>query len=262
MVDKINNKFLYDFFKSHYSDQEELLKEDQIFSIIVDEYSKEFKNGNHIEFCYNLKKLIEAKFLNKYGFERTTNGFEHRSNFRFDPETQNITFDRNKIMMFRDEYRSDRSQISDEFLRNHAEELETYMKAYNAIDNYYYRYEKVINSHLQTDYDNNTEEKIHEKISNRRQYLLIFGEVFNDLLIKWLNLINNPENNLEELLDEFNRDVNNAEYYFENTLAKDLRKYYGDDFSFRSCLLKELDNYSTLNRTRVFKENIDNKKIK
>ena len=61
------------------------------------------------------KEQIEYNIKSSYGWERTSNGFEYRNNFRFDESGKEILFDRYFVTKSKDKFESDGSEISYDF---------------------------------------------------------------------------------------------------------------------------------------------------
>ena len=122
--------YIVDYFRSKELDKREMSKQDRIYKVLsgkcfdgkLDEY---FPNFN---FSIGRKEQIEYNIKSSYGWERTSNGFEYRNNFRFDESGKEILFDRYFVTKSKDKFESDGSEISDNFLKNHSRILKSLMK--------------------------------------------------------------------------------------------------------------------------------------
>ena len=125
-----------EYFKDKELDKREIIKQDIMYKTIA----KKFVEGKlddclpNFDFSILKKEQIENSICALYGWERTSKGFEYRNNFHFDESGKDILFDRYFITKSNDQLKSDGSKISDNFLKEHSDILESVMKIYHVYE--------------------------------------------------------------------------------------------------------------------------------
>ena len=242
--------YIGDYFRSKELDKREMSKQDRIYKVLsgkclygkLDEY---FPNFN---FSIGRKEQIEYNIKSSYGWERTSNGFEYRNNFHLAENGKDIVFDRYFITKSDDEFESDESKISDNFLKDHSRILKSLMKIYQVYDVLSQKFESDIKQELDViekrwkllGGNYRIEESVLSKLRHTNTYFFIYGELGKRLLIKWLNELSDTQKSMDELLEKFINDINDANAYFNEHLDEKYLKNY----KFEYVLLNELKHYS------------------
>lgn len=239
-----------DYFRSKELDKREMSKQDRIYKVLagncldgkLDEY---FPNFN---FSIGRKEQIEYNIKSSYGWERTSNGFEYRNNFRFDESGKEILFDRYFVTKSKDKFESDGSEISYDFLKKNSRILKSLIKIYQIYDILSQQFESDIKQELDVmekrwklhGENYRIDENVLAKLSHTNRYFIIYGELGKRILIKWLNELSDPQKSMDELLEKFINDINDANAYFNEHLDEEYLKNY----KFEYVLLNELMQYS------------------
>ncbi len=240
-----------DYFKNKAIDQRELTKQDLIFRTIeknyIDEnYENLFPESNN---SIIKKEIIEDYIESTYGWRRTSTGFEYHNNFHLDETGKDILFDIYQITKQGDKYISDGSKISDDFIKNNSDILNTLININNQVNDLYTnKYLSDIQNQLVylEQYWNfhkgslSVDQKVFEHVRHTDLYFKIYGELGKKVLIKWLNELSDTNKNMEELLEQFISDTKEANIYLNDSV----KEKYLKNYKFEYVLLIELMNYS------------------
>ena len=242
--------YISDYFRSKELDKWEMSKQDRIYMVLAGKCldGKLDDCLPNFDFSISKKEQIEYSIQSIYGWERTSNGFEYRNNFRFDSSGKDILFDRYFITRSNDKFESDGTTISENFITNNFRVLESLAKIYQVYDALSQQFESDIKHELdgmerywQFHGGNfRIDEKAYSYTKHTNMYLNIYGELGKKMLIKWLNELGDTQKSMDELLVEFNYDVNAANIYFKEHVDEKYLKNY----KFEYVLLIELMQYS------------------
>ena len=267
--------YIGDYFRSKELDKWEMSKQDRIYMVLAGK-SLDGKLDDclpNFDFSISKKEQIEYSVQSVCGWERTSNGFEYRNNFRFDPSGKDIFFDRYFVTRSNDKFESDGTTISENFIKNNSKVLESLAKMHQLYDALSQRFESDIKHELDVMEKNwqfhggnfRIDEKAYSDIRHTNMYLNIYGNLGKKMLIKWLNKLSDTQKSMDELLVEFNNDVNDANIYFKEHIDE---KYF-KSYKFEYVLLIELMQYSPrgkilrwMYRNMIDKKSKNNQKIR
>ena len=198
------------------------------------------------------KHTIENAIMREYlCWEKVPEGFEFRSNFHFNEETGYLEFNTSRILKTPNGYISDGTDLSNCFME--LENNQRMLKNLTKIHAYFEELKRKNSSDLpETREDNyikfrnsqpHKEMFIAARLEHLRRYLQNYGKTGKDFLIKWLNLLSNPQKTIDELYIEFLYDISKADEYFDTVI-----KGKNNNFRFENVLLEELEVFSTRGR--------------
>ena len=198
------------------------------------------------------KSTIEFNVMEEYQcWEKVPEGFEFRNNFHFNEETGELEFDTSRILKTESGYISDGSEISDAYMSQESSKkmLENLANINKTIQEkkeiYWLEYEDTVQD-KKIRFERSEPHKkmfVIARINHLKKYLQEFGEKGKELLIRWLNLLSNPEQTLDELYIQFLYDISKADEYFDCVLETKNMNY-----RFEHVLLSELDTFSPRGR--------------
>ncbi len=242
---------IIDFNNEKCIDKIALLKEERINLLLESKYFDEKPTFHLDKYVLITKKdAIENSLKTKEGWEITSRGLEHRSNFRYDEKTGDLLFDRNIITKHNYQFISDGSIESDMFIRKHKKDLIALSNYYKSNDILYERYKDEIKEQLEEiEYTTKLSEesyraKYYTRTSHLHNFISVYGEIGKKLLIKWLNALNNTKKDIEILIDEFDNDMDNAYMYLQLN-SNDITIGF---WAFKRFLIQELEKYSVRGR--------------
>ena len=244
-------KNIIDYNNEKCIDKMALKKEEQINILLANEYFNE-KSTFHLDNYVSISKkdAIENALKIKEGWEITSTGLEHRSNFRYDEKTGDLLFDRNIITKHNYQFISDGSKESDIFIKKHKKDLIVLSNYYKSNDILYERYKEKIKDNLEKiDFDaklsqNSCQASYYARTSHLHNFFSVYGEIGKKLLIKWLNALNNTKKDIDVLIDEFDNDMDNADMYLQLN-SSDITIGF---WAFKRFLMQELEKYSVRGR--------------
>ena len=129
------------------------------------------------------------------------------------------------------------------------DELEALIKIEGLINSYYLQHKEEIDERVKAELKRNSSFKknirfgIYDENKHTKDYLNRYGDHGKRLLIKWLNRLNTTTP-IEELVEEFARDINNALTFFEITEDEGYKEGLKLGISFEGMLLKVIERYS------------------
>ena len=262
--------YISDYFRGRELDKMEISKQDRIYMVLAGKCldGKLDECLPNFNFSISKKEQIEYSIQSLYGWERTSNGFEFRSNFRLAENGKDIVFDRYFIIKSDDKFESDGSEISDTFIKDNSEILEQLMKIYQVYDALSQQFESDIKQELDVMekrwefHGGNSriiDEKTYLNLRHTNMYFYIYGELGKRILIKWLNELSDTQKSIDELLEKFTNDINDANTYFNEHLDEKYLKNY----KFEYVLLMELMQYSPRGKVlRGMYRNMNEKEFK
>ena len=215
---------------------------------IVGEFQKEKPGDNSIFEVFTHEQEVRRIATSESTWERVEGGFVYRSNFAFDDQTQEITFDSYYIAKLGTKYVPDGSKVSVDYFTKHVGDFAALDKVEEIIRKYRIKYQDKVNEQLDKYerrkdlYGNNFIDRLHYNESHTNLYFQYFGSIGKQLLIKWLNRLNRLDIPLETLLIEFKTDVSSAKLYLEGNKEYEKAKAYHMDLD--SVLLRVLRRYS------------------
>ena len=184
-----------------------------VFMCIIQNYLNEHLNDYSIyELLEKRKNLIET-ICSDERWIPFSKGYLTRTDFSYDEDSKEITFTTNQIVKNEDFYVADGSTVSKRF-------LDIFRKEYMVLSHldvlcfrYYNKSKESIDRNLNSTraYDRTKEDIIERDINKSKKlidlYFLSYGDIGKDILVRWLNRLNDLETNIDKLIDEFNNDV-------------------------------------------------------
>jgi len=219
-----------------------------IYMTIVGEFQKENPSDSSIFDIFTYEQEVRRIATSESTWERVAGGFVYRSNFAFDEEKQEITFDSYYIAKLGNKYVPDGSKVSVDYFTKHVGDFTALDKAEEIIRKYRIKYQDKVNEQLdkyerrKNLYTNNFINRLDTNDRHTNLYFQYFGSIGKQLLIKWLNRLNRLDIPLETLLIEFKTDVSSAKLYLEGNKEYEKAKAYHMDLD--SVLLRVLRRYS------------------
>lgn len=230
---------------------------------IIQAYLDENPHDLSIYRCFNYQRELTSVICDEHYWEPIATGFVYRDNFKYDPVNFEITFDSHRIQKAKDGwYTPDLSEVSRSYFNEHFGDFTALSKADEIIAKYHSKYQKRVDKGLDiameffnTFRPDLLDQQIHLANSQNEMFLLYYGEVGINLLVKWLNRLND-DIYIENLITEFKMDIKLAKthmetldnhYYnniksvpieFENRLLRMIERYSPRGKYFRACLNK------------------------
>ncbi len=235
------------YIKERIANKKDLLTEQITDRLIIEYYLKDHPEDKSIYDILKSKEILIKRICNGSIWERTRNGFQRRKNYELD-EYDEITFDTDKIGLL------DNTIVTsgtDAFyhVNKFRDELEALIKVEGLINSYYLQHKEEIDERVKAELKRNSSFKknirfgIYDENKHTKDYLNRYGDHGKRLLIKWLNKLNTTTP-IEELVEEFTRDVNNALSFFEITEDEGYKEGLKMGISFEGMLLKVIERYS------------------
>ncbi len=241
-----------DLFKNQRLDREERIKKGEIKQMILNNYLNENRDEHYIYRLFNMRTELQEQICSNHYWEETREGFETRTDFAYDPDLVEITFVSHRIIKQDGEYTSDGTELSERHLKANRKALASLIKTDRIIDSYYKLYQEGIDRDLKnvrTLSERTIDGAVNYDLRSIDTFLLTYRRIGLDLLIKWLNKLTEPNQSLDDLLEEFLNDVNNAVIIFET--GQD--STYLDAVNKGKSLEKELMDIMDLYLPRAFK---------
>ena len=223
-----------------------------IYFGIVHAYLDEHPNDLSIYDCFRQQNALANIVSNDHRWEPFYGGFLTRTNFAYDEETKEITFDEHRITKAKDgSYVPDQSKLSIEHVNNHIGDFTALAKVDEIIARYYERYSNKIDDGLNKSMnffrnfrEHELELQTYYANEHNKLFFNYYGIIGRELLIKWLNRLNDPNATIEELATEFRNDVATAELYLEAQEFPGYKKAKAHHLEMSSVLFRVLDRYS------------------
>ncbi len=203
---------------------------------------------------YRTKKFLEDKICCGHTWEITRDGFENRSNYSYDKDEQEITFDRNIIYVKEEKCFTNDTYLANAHLYNCKSWFSLLIEINEEINQTIKPYERIIKEELKV-VDNDSyysEQHISDSVYYSdlfvKHFISDYGKLGRQLLIKWLNRLNDSSISDEELADEYLNDMNNAKIYFESCNHQKYLREMEKSVKFDYILLRVIEKYSPRGR--------------
>ena len=199
------------------------------------------------------RKLVD-EICKDHLWEPSYDGFVSRSNYKFDLSSFEITFDTHKITKQGDKYIPDKSPEALERWSSHIKEFNTLSAADDLIETYYSRYQKRVDEGLDIAmkfFNTFQPDRLETRIAVERRlnesFISFYGEVGINLLVRWLNKLNEPYE-VESILEQFKKEVNDAIEYMESMRNSNYLRSIKYNHDFTTELLRAIERYSPRGR--------------
>jgi len=216
---------------------------------IIQAYYREHGYNHAINDVFTHHNELVSIISNNQRWEPFTNGYLTRTDYKYDDNQKEITFTTHRIIKQKDKYISDSTDISTEHLNNHIGDFTALAKVDDIIYNYYLKDKEQIDRNVNSveAYQNPKQQYIEDRIKQQKEqndlYFKSYGPIGRELLIKWLNRLND-DTSIEELVSEFKNDVNLAKIYLEKEHNPNYRQSQYNRLDMADILLKILETYS------------------
>ena len=239
-----------DLFESKFENSKKK-KEDYIFHRLLYNcvYKYHLTNYTILE-KYRMKEDLENKISCNHTWEITKDGFENRSNYGYDEENQEITFERNIIYVNEKNCFTNNTNIAKAHFYNNRFWLSLLREINEEINQTVKQFEGIIKEQLKEikEDDYYSEQHINESVYYAdlfvKSFIADYGKLGRELLIKWLNRLNDSSKSYEELADEYLKDMNNAKIYFESYNHQKYLMGIEHGVKFDYILLRVIEKYS------------------
>lgn len=228
--------------KDRMANKKALFKKESIEKVLINL----LKSKTLIDYL-NIKRAIIEQICSNNTWEQTKDGFETRTDFKYDEKEKDISFTRHIITLKDGIVKSNGTPLAEQHLTTYQKQLETLIK----IDEYFNKcyasnqaeVDKMLGSSTSSKKKNLSEEIYYEN-RHTNNYLNNYGSIGKDLLLKWLNKLSEQDLSIEELTEEFINDINNIKAYFEITKNQQYLRLEKNGISFEYTLLKVIKRYS------------------
>ena len=246
-----------------------------IWNTVRNLYLKEFPDGYANLACFSQKSQMEKMFQEQYGWERTVNGFEKRTDFEIDETNANeISFITHTISKVDGKYVAlGNSKLAKKFILEHLEDFNDLVCVEAEIDSFYHRYIASINLELSKELERrllleDDMEYVRYYVRHIHDFANKFGDKGMKMLVRWLNRLTDDED-IDSLITEFLSDVENMAiwlnvYYEDNPfecvkigpyLAKEIEILSTRGKSFRYNYMKANDHIYSSNKQKKYQRN-------
>jgi len=191
----------------------EVNRDRYIFMCIIQYYLNEHSNDYSIYDLLEKRKGISETICSDGRWKPFIKGYLTRTDYRYDENSKEIVFTTNRIVKNEGYYVSDGSNISKRQLDIYGKEFLTLSQLDVLTFKYYYKNKEKIDENLNSTnaYDRTKEDIIINEINEKKElvdlYFNSYGDIGKNILVKWLNRLNELDTNIDELLSEFNNDV-------------------------------------------------------
>lgn len=199
-------------------------------------------------------EYLKDKICYRNVWEETKDGFENRSNYSYDKDEQEITFDRNIIYLKEGKCFTNNTNLANAHLYNCKSWFSLLIEINEEINQTIKPYEGIIKEELKV-VDNDSyylEQHISDSVYYSdlfvKHFISDYGKLGRQLLIKWLNRLNDSSISDEELADEYLNDMNNAKIYFESCNHQKYLREMERGVKFDYILLRVIEKYSPRGR--------------
>lgn len=248
--------------------------------LLKDKVVNKFKKEQERVICESIVSITNDRSYNKYFHSRemlrdricsssrwevTAYGFANRSDFRYDEEHKEITYTNNQIMKKGDGYITNGTKIANDHARKCREDLKALLKLEALIDRLYLEHKDEIDTKL-AEHDKfkgifvrPLNGPVDDEKKRLDDFIKSYGNVGLELLIKWLNRLNEPSINIKTLVREYINDVNVAKEYFVTTNNEAYRNSITYNRPFEGLVLSIISTYHP--RGRAFNDAFNDEKI-
>ncbi len=235
--------------KDKLANQRKQAEEDITYQTIIEQYLKEHPEDYSIYRYFKARKAFEDRIRFGGRWEKTKDGFESRTNFQYNYDANEITFDTNRIIIKGTEVHTNGTVIANRHVSEHKQDLESLIKVHTLINGLIARYKEEIDKRVslykkRDNHSKNLTEAIYHETRHTKDFITRYGDMGIVQLIKWLNRLNDQNATLEELAEEFHRDINNAMIYFETGNHKGYQDGKTAGLKYEHTLLRVIERYS------------------
>ena len=191
-----------------------------VYFAIVGGYEKTHPEDNSIYKPFWTKNGAEENICENFTWDRVEEGFVHRSDFSYEPESRTISYSTNRIIKKDNHYVSDGSELSNKHFEKHQKDFAALEKAEELIDCYRKEYQGSVDRGLDYVYHSlyfhrgSRATNIDLKTSFLNHYLHLYKRTGADFLTSWLNRVNDPANTIETLVDELHQEIQDMTEFF------------------------------------------------
>ena len=236
-----------EFLKDQRLDRQERIKRREIKQMILNNCRNDDPQDRSINRYFHMRNDIVKQICSDNYWEETREGFETRTDFAFDYDNVEIVFVRHQIIKQGDQYTTNGSELAERHLQENEERLASLNKLDRIIYSYYEQYKEGIDEGLKqvrTLDERTINGSVNFDLNDTNRYILRYGKIGLNLLIKWLNKLNDPHRSLEELLEEFLKDINDAKVYYESVQDHSYLEAVNSGRIFEKEMLRIMDLYS------------------
>jgi hypothetical protein len=197
---------------------------------------------------WKIKAYLKDKICYRNIWEATKDGFENRSNYRYDEEAKEIKFDRNIIFVNKERCFTNDTVLANTHLHNNISWFSLLIDINKSIDQAIKPFEKLIKEQLEDITKDYCSEQYIKKSTYYsdlfvKKFISDYGKLGRQLLIKWLNRLNDSSISDEELADEYLNDMNNARIIFESCNNQKYPNGMEQGVQFDYILLRVIEKY-------------------
>ena len=203
---------------------------------------------------WRTKEYLKDKICYRNIWEQTKEGFENRSNYSYNQDNQEITFERNIIYINNNNCSTNGTFIANAHLYNCKSWFSLLIDINKEINQTVKPFKGIIKEQLEDinkDYyykDEHIKESIYYSDMFVKHFISDYGKIGRQLLIKWLNRLNDSSVSDEELADEYINDMSNAKIYFESCNHQKYLRETKRGIKFDYILLRVIEKYSPRGR--------------
>lgn len=198
---------------------------------------------------YRMKKYLEDKICCGHTWETTRDGFENRSNYKYNQDNREITFERNIIYINGENYFTNNTNLANAHLYNYNYWLSLLIKINEEMNQIVKRFGGILKEQLTEINKDFYYSEQHIKKSTYysdlfvKKFIFDYGKLGRQLLIKWLNRLNDSSISDEELADEYLNDMNNARIFYESCNNQKYLNGMEQGVQFDYILLRVIEKY-------------------
>ncbi len=217
---------------------------------IIHEHLDESPHDISIYKYFDQHRILAKAICIDNRWEPSYNGFVTRTNFKYDEEAKEITFDTHKITKHGNSYFHDGSNEAIERLTTHKGDFEVLAGLDEIIARYYHMYQDKVDAGVEKGmqfigimHPNLFEIRLDFAKNHNEMFFMYFGNIGIELLVRWLNKLNEPFN-IETLVEEFKNDVDKAQENLELSEDPEYLNSKRMHINFTRVLLGVINRYS------------------